>query len=233
MDDSSSRTPDASGTAGDPGPSAHGPAGSERSSLVSMTGRDRLKRTADFLFEVSMLRRTPRTGYQFLGTGAENVAEHSFGTAVIGYVLAGMAGADQAKTVLLCLFHDLHEARTGDFNYVNKLYNRQNARQALADGLAGTGMETAVMALYDELEEADSPEAALAQDADQLDLMVNLKEQKDLGNPYAEKWLECSQQRLRTAHGRELAQSVLTTDHTEWWFLGPDACWWQRKNGKV
>ena len=83
---------------------------------------DRLSRLADFLFEVGMLRRTPRTGYQFLCTGAENVAEHSFRTAVIGVVLARMAGADVGRTALLGLFHDLHEARTGDFNYVAKIY---------------------------------------------------------------------------------------------------------------
>jgi len=33
---------------------------------------------ADFLFEVGMLSRTPRSGYQFLGSGRESVAEHIF-----------------------------------------------------------------------------------------------------------------------------------------------------------
>ncbi|GFK94129.1 hypothetical protein NNJEOMEG_01968 [Fundidesulfovibrio magnetotacticus] len=202
------------------------------SRIVDMSGRDRRTRLADFLFEVSMLRRTPRTGYQFLGSGAENVAEHSFGAAVIGYVLAAMAGADRPRTALLCLFHDIHEARTGDFNYVNKLYDTHDARRALEDGLRGTGLRADVMALHDELEEAASLEARLAQDADQLDLMVNLKELKDLGNPYAGKWLDCALERLRTEEGRELARAVMSTDHTDWWFLGPEACWWERKNGK-
>ncbi|MDO9081998.1 MAG: HD domain-containing protein, partial [Humidesulfovibrio sp.] len=57
--------------------------------------RSRMTRLADFLFECGMLRKTPRTGYQFLGTGSENVAEHSFSTAVIGFVLAQMAGANK------------------------------------------------------------------------------------------------------------------------------------------
>jgi len=204
----------------------------DSSNKIDMTGRGRMTRMADFLFEVSMLRRTPRTGYQFLGSGSENVAEHSFGTAVIGYALATMAGADPARTVLLCLFHDIHEARTGDFNYVNKLYNTQKSRQAMVDGLKGTGMSEGVLALHDELEEAGSLEAMLAQDADQLDLMVNLKEIMDLGNTYAKKWMDCAVERLRTPQGRELAQAIMTTDHTDWWFLGPDACWWERKNGK-
>ena len=45
-----------------------------------------LKAIADFLFEVGMLKRTPRSGFQFLGTGHETVAEHSLRAAVIGYV---------------------------------------------------------------------------------------------------------------------------------------------------
>lgn len=194
-------------------------------------GRSREQRLADFLFEVGMLRKSPRTGYQFLGSGAENVAEHSFRTAVLGYVLAGMAGADQSKTVLLCLFHDLHEARTGDFNYVSRRYNQSDRVQALKDCLKGTGMTTALLGLWTELEAVESPEAQLAQDADQLDLILNLKEELDLGNAYAGKWLDCSLQRLRTEEGKKLAQAIRETDHTDWWFKGPDPAWWTNKNG--
>lgn len=199
---------------------------------VDMSDRDRLTRLADLLFEAGMLRKTPRTGYQFLGSGAENVAEHSFRTALIGFVLASRAGADPFKTMALCLFHDLHEARTGDFNYVNKLYNACDSRRAMVDALAGTGLSAAVMPLHDELEAAVTPEAALAQDADQIDLIANLKEELDHGNRYAAAWIDAALARLRTDGGRELAKAVATTDHTEWWFNGPDRQWWNRKNGR-
>jgi len=193
--------------------------------------RSRLTRLADFLFECGMLRKTPRTGYQFLGTGQENVAEHSFRTAVIGFVLAQMAGANKERTAMMCLFHDLHEARTGDFNYVAHIYNTSQRTRALADALSGTGLEGDLMPLWTELEETETPEAHLAQDADQLDLMLNLKEQSDLGNRYADKWLAAATARIRTPEGRQLARTILETDHTEWWFLGPDASWWEKKNG--
>ncbi|MFP4071105.1 MAG: HD domain-containing protein [Desulfovibrionales bacterium] len=189
------------------------------------------KRLADFLFEVGMLRKTPRTGYQFLGTGQENVAEHSFRTAVIGYVLAEKTGADVARTVMLCLFHDLHESRVGDFNYVNKIYNTGDGEAALKDAVEGTGLD-GIVALHHELEAVESVEAALAQDADQIDLILNLKEQFDLGNRYAAKWMDCALERLRTDFGKDLARQIARTDHTDWWFLGKDRCWWARKNGK-
>ena len=48
-----------------------------------------------------MLKKTPRTGYQFLGTGKESVAEHSFRTAIIGYVLASIVrGVNLLKVVV-------------------------------------------------------------------------------------------------------------------------------------
>ena len=200
--------------------------------MADMKSRDRLTRLVDFFNECGMLRKTPRTGYQFLGSGSEDVAQHSFRTAVIGHVLAIMAGADVARTTYMCLFHDLHEARTGDFNYVNHIYNRSTRTQALEHATSGTGLEEEVLGYWEELEETATLEAKLAQDADQLDFILNLKEEMDLGNRYAGQWLETAIRRIRTEWGRDLAETIAKTDHKDWWFLGPDRDWWTRKNGK-
>lgn len=191
----------------------------------------RIKRLADFLFEVGMLRRTPRTGYQFLGTGSENVAEHSFRAAVIGFVLAREAGADPERTALMCLFHDLAEARTGDFNYVNKIYNKADPTRALHDAARGTGLAEVILSFWRELEEVQTLEARLAQDADQIDLILNLREEEDLGNRRATDWIRCSIERLRTPEAKALAQMIRETDPTDWWFADRDPSWWTRKNG--
>lgn len=190
------------------------------------------KRLADFVFELGMLRRTPRTGYQFLGSGAENVAEHTFRTAMIGYILARRAGADVARTVFLCLFHDVHEARIGDFNYVNRIYNTSDPVLAFTHALEGTGLREEVLDMWRELEAGETPEAKLAQDADQLDFIANLKEEQDLGNPYAAKWLAHALPRLRTDVAREFAAVIRETDQSEWWFARPDESWWRKGNGK-
>ncbi len=208
-----------------------GPVGASAGMKDQLTA-ERWKALSDFLFEVGMLRHTPRTGYQFLGSGRESVAEHSFRTTVIGFVLARLAGADWARVVLMCLFHDLHEARTGDFNYVNKMYNTSRDEQALADAWAGTGMGEDVLEVQAELETAGTLEAILAQDADQLDLILSLKQEQDLGNAYAPKWTAHAVQRLRSDLGRDLARVIMETDHTDWWFRAADSSWWSRKNGQ-
>ena len=187
---------------------------------------------ADFLFEAGMLRKTPRTGYQFLGSGAENVAEHSYRVAMVGYVLAKMAGADAGRTVMLCLVHDFHEARTGDFNYVNSIYNQSRQRDAMRDAVARTGLADDLLQLWDEQEDGQTPEAALAHDADQIDLILNLVEQRQLGNPQADAWLQSALQRLITPEGRKLAEAVEKGDPAAWWRNGPDAEWWVNRGKK-
>ena len=190
----------------------------------------RLERLSDFFNEVGMLRHTPRTGYAFLGSGKENVAEHSYRVSVMGYVLARMCGLDPARVTFLCLFHDLHEARTGDFNYVNHRYDQCQARRALEDCVDGTGLEADVLPLWDELAAGASPEAVLAHDADQLDLICNLKAELDKGNAFASQWLESAVKRLRSPEARELAEVVLRTDHNRWWYGRVEKDWWVRRN---
>jgi len=93
-----------------------------------------MQNIVNLLFEAGMLKRTPRTGLQFLGTGSESVAEHAFRVTFIGYVLAQIEkDIDEAKLIKMCLLHDLHEARTGDLNYMNKKYVKVDEKKAIKD----------------------------------------------------------------------------------------------------
>ena len=97
-----------------------------------------MKDIANFLFETGMLKRTPRSGLQFLGSGKESVAEHSFRVVMIGYTLATLnPGVDENRILKMTLLHDILETRTGDLNYVNKKYLEIKEEKAV-DELAGT-----------------------------------------------------------------------------------------------
>lgn len=184
------------------------------------------KRTIEFLFEVGMLKKTPRTGYQFLGSGGESVADHSFRTAVIGYVLASQEpGADSNKVVLMCLFHDFPEARTGDHNYVNKKYVKTDEERAVQDQVRGLSFGDEIVDLFQEFNGCDTLEAHLAKDADQLDLILELKEQLDSGNPNAKDWLSYAVKRIITDGAKQMAQEILTTNSSDWWF-DKKTDWW-------
>jgi putative hydrolase of HD superfamily len=185
-----------------------------------------MKDLANFFFEVGMLKRTPRTGFQFLGSGAESVAEHSFRTAIIGFTLARMDGrADVGRVLQLCLFHDVPEARLGDLNYVNKKYVTTDEPRAVADLAATLPFGDEYQATLAEFAARESREAQPAHDADQLEMILALKEYKDLGNRYADEWYPFSLRRLQTDLARELAEAIWSTDSTRWWF-DDDSDWW-------
>ena len=50
-------------------------------------------------------------------------------------------------------------------------------------------------------------------------------EQLDLGNPYARDWLHYALKRLQTESARTLAEEIMNTDSTEWWFEKKTE-WW-------
>ena len=186
-----------------------------------------MKRIANLLFEAGMLKRTPRTGYRFLGTGEESVAEHLFSTAFIGYILAQLDGeVDAFRVVKMCLFHDLPEARTGDQNYVYKKYVQVDEERATEDLAAGLPFAEEMKSLIAEFNTKKTQEARLSHDADQLALLLQLKEHKDLGSRYADEWLHHNAKRLQTEVAKKMAEAIQQTDLSAWWFKEENEEWW-------
>ncbi|MFB0519972.1 MAG: HD domain-containing protein [Desulfatiglandales bacterium] len=180
----------------------------------------------NFLFEVGILKRVPRSGYEFLGTGSESVAEHSFRVAVIAYLLAkNEQKADTQKVVLMSLFHDFHEARTGDHNYVNKRYVIVNEDKAVRDLARKLPSGEEIVSLIHEFNSRETLEARLSQDADQLDFILELKRQQDLGNQSAAEWMRYSIKRLITDIAKKLAHEIIKTDSSDWWFKKNEGLW--------
>lgn len=174
---------------------------------------------AKLLFEVALLKRIERTGYYYLGTGKENVASHSFGVIFCTYLLCKIyqGKVNEEKAIKMALLHDLIEARTGDFNAVNKLYNKADELKALKEAFSGIPFEEEVLELFEEYKKGETLEAKIVHDADTLDLMVQLKEQKDLNNPFAERWLSYAKRRLILEESKRLSEAIMETEWCSWW----------------
>ncbi|MBW1675762.1 MAG: HD domain-containing protein [Deltaproteobacteria bacterium] len=178
-----------------------------------------MKAIANLLFEARILKDIPRSGFHFLGSGDESVAEHSFVATFIGYVISQIApDADALKLLQMCLIHDLTEARTGDLNYVQKKYLAVDESRAIADFTKDLPFGKAVADLIEEFNAAETLEAQLAHDADQLALVLELKALHDTGNNGPKAWLPHVVGRLRTSVGQSLAKQILDTASDEWWF---------------
>lgn len=177
-----------------------------------------MKRIAQLLFEALSLKRLPRSGYQFLGVGRESVAEHSFSTTFIAYVLSHIVPeADARKLITMSLVHDLPEARVGDLNYVQKFYLQADEGAAVDDMVHALPFGSDLRALIDEFNQGASLEARLAHDADQLAFLLELKALADVGHAPPSTWIPNVQQRLQTDIGRSMADSILSTSSDMWW----------------
>ena len=177
-----------------------------------------MKKIANLLFEVKMLRNIPRSGYPFLGVGNESVAEHCFSTTFIAYVMSQMEpDIDALKLISMCLIHDLPEARIGDLNTVHKKYVKADETRALEDTLKGIACGQNMTALFTEFSDGHSPEAKLAHDADQLALILELKDLMDMGYQSPETWIQNVLSRLKTSTGQKIADAVMETNRDEWW----------------
>lgn len=181
-----------------------------------------MKNIANLLFEAKILKEIPRSGYHFLGIGKESVAEHCFSTAFIAYVMSRMEPEiDALRLIGMCLIHDLPEARIGDLNTVQKNYVDADEAKALHDAIKDLAFGKSLTDIFNEYREGNSMEAKLAHDADQLALILELKDLMDIGYKPPKTWIQNVLNRLETETGQKIAKAVMDTRRDEWW-LGAD-----------
>ena len=179
-----------------------------------------MKNLIKFLWEYRMLKYIPRAGLQYLkGPANENVAEHSFYTAIIGWILAKLEKADEDRVIKMCLIHDLAEARRGERNLVNKIYSGESDELKIIKKISEDYEleDFSFRSLFQDFSKEETLESRIAQDADILSGMILEKECLDLGNKKALKWLEFSVKRLETKKAQELGEQLIEMDADMWW----------------
>jgi putative hydrolase of HD superfamily len=177
-----------------------------------------MDRIAELLFQAHHLKRLQRTGYQFLGPGRESVAEHSYSATFVAYVLSRLEPrANALRLLTMCLVHDLPEAWTGDLNHVQKKYVSAAEDKAISDTVRGLPFEHHLAGLIEEFNRAESLEAGLAHDADQISFILELKSLADMGYRAPAQWLERVGGRLMTETGRKVARHLMQSDTDAWW----------------
>jgi putative hydrolase of HD superfamily len=192
--------------------------------------REPSDRVADFFYEIGILQTMKRSGQDFLGSGSQSVADHSFRVAMMGYTLAKMIGCDADKVLKMCMFHDLEESRTGDLNYLQQAYVRSDDEKALRHAVSGLPIEKDVLDIIGEYAAQETMEAVVAKDADVLELLFFLKEQKDKGNQQADNWIRATTTRLKTDLAIQIFQSAGDIMYYEWWYSRDDDESWKRGN---
>lgn len=193
------------------------------------------KDITNFLFEVGILTKTPRSGFHFLGTGDQSVAEHVNRVCYISYMLALLDGtADLSKVLQMALFHDISETRISDLNYVHQKYVDRKEHEAIQDISNSIPFGKKVFDTIHEYEKRESLESIIVKDADNLEWILALKEELDQGNARASSWITPAIKRLKTSHAHSIAKEILKTDSNDWWFSKKNQkdSWWVTRDKK-
>lgn len=190
-----------------------------------------MNKIVNFLFEVGILSKTPRSGFHFLGSGDQSVSEHVNRAVFIGYTLCSLEkGVDMLKVLKMCLFHDLAETRVSDLNYVHQKYVDKKEEQAIEDLAKTVPFGEDIKEIIKEYEERKTKEAIIAKDADNIEWILSLKEQFDTGNTRAKEWIDSAIKRLKTENAKKIAEEILKTESTSWWFGNKEDKWWVNRN---
>jgi len=117
----------------------------------------------------------------------------------------------------MCLIHDLPEARVGDLNTVHKQYVAADETRALEDTARGLPFGQNLKDLMHEYSQGLTTEAKLAHDADQLALILELKDLMDIGYTPPNSWIDNVINRVTTITGKKIARAVMQTQRDSWW----------------
>ncbi len=185
-----------------------------------------LEAIANFVYETGILAQTPRSGFWFLGSGKQSVAEHLLRTAYITYVLCKMTSkVDTYRAVMMAMMHDLGEGRTSDHNYIHQKYGRLAEAQAIDDLTQTMSFGKEIKDWVEESGKKITLEAKLVKDADQIEWIAALRENEAIGNTKAKVWADIALKRLKTPAGKKLAKMMMKVHPDKWWF-DEDNTWW-------
>ncbi|MFH0713029.1 MAG: HD domain-containing protein [Candidatus Micrarchaeota archaeon] len=170
-----------------------------------------------YLFEVNHAKFVKRSGWWVVGIkDPESIAEHSFATAILAYVIASREKVENPDRIALhALFHDLHETRLLDQHKIASKYFKipkevkKKAERDQCDLLGKPAGDVVYNLLADE--------TAILKDADYLEAAITARCYYDNGHTGAFDWIERVSAVLKTKTARELCELLKTTDSSVWW----------------
>jgi putative hydrolase of HD superfamily len=175
-------------------------------------------------FRLMRLKRLYRQGWLKRGLPeglCESVAEHSFGTALLVLLLAGKEGEggefgklDSSHAALLALVHEMGESYAGDITPVDGVSREDKQRlerEAILKALAGLPDRNWLLALWEEFEEGESPEARFVRQLDRLEMGLQAALQDAEGFPGMEEFYASARRTVVEPRLRSVLEEAIAT----------------------
>jgi putative hydrolase of HD superfamily len=199
-------------------------------------------------YRLMRLKRLYRQGWLKRGVPTaicESVAEHSFGTALLGLLLtagpasqacpAGAAASpgagdlaatpghegqrlDPVKVVLLALIHEMGESYAGDItpvDGVSKEEKRKLERAAIERSLDGLPDAAWFLAQWEDFEEGSSPEARFVRELDRLEMGLEAALYASEGYPGMGEFFESSRKVVRDNRLSSILEEAIAASDVE------------------
>lgn len=183
--------------------------------------QERLDQQFDFIREIDQEKTIGRQTYISDASRKENDAEHAWHAAVMTILLSEYANENinVLKTVSMILLHDVVEIDAGDtyaYDEIGKKTQHQREERAAERiyGLLPNDQRQKLLALWEEFEEAKTPEAKFARAMDHLQPMM-LNDATN-GKSWLEHGVELSQILARNAHTVEGSKKLWDYAKTNW-----------------
>lgn len=167
------------------------------------------------------------TRHSWLSDGRrESVAEHSWRLAAMAYFVKDeFPEADISKVIMMCIFHDIGEAFTGDIPVFLKTEDDESAEENTIDRFLNTLSEpyqSELKALFKEMFELKTPEARIYKALDKMEAVIQHNEadistwlplEYDLQINYGEKEVQFSEymKNLKSAANDESVRKIEET----------------------
>ena len=140
---------------------------------------ERLKKQLEFALEIDKEKNIFRQTHLSGNGRRENDAEHAWHMAIMAYLLREYSNEeiDIAKVMLMCLIHDVVEIDAGDtYAYDEENLKTQKAREDAAKeriySLLPEDQKQELIALFDEFEAYETPEARFARAMDNIQPLI-------------------------------------------------------------
>ncbi len=176
-------------------------------------------RIVRYLFETGELKRIKRSGWWLAKVkDPESVAEHSYRTAIVAFILAKLEGVDANRLCAAAVFHDVIETRLLDLHKLSARYidvHEKIEKKVVEDQLAALPKELAseLASLY----ELKGKELDILKDADYLECALQAKEYLESGYADAQEWLDNIGKLLKTESAKKLFVSIISSRSSDWW----------------
>ncbi len=176
-----------------------------------------MEELAKLIVELGALKLVPRSGWLKAGIKLpESVAEHSFRTAVIAYILAKLDGINTLEACaisFIALLHDSHEARTLDLHKLAKKYVKCCEEEVKNIQLKNLHIEK----IYEELANSGIDLEKIndyVKDADRLELLIQAREYENISE--LAKHFKPEKSEIKTKVGK-LIFDLLERIDVKWW----------------